>query len=200
MIQRHSSLSPTPASRLVRHPKGVLDAGGAESDGGPSSRCITPRKFSRGVIVTVAYSFTPPDSLISWARTARRIARFTTARFTTARLTARRFTAFLTTRRFTTARLTARLFTAFLTTAPLHGTLHGALLHGASCHRSLHCFLRQVALLKPSQLRCEAGWRRRRHKMLGLFVSSADILVHLRDLSRYLFRIAVENLRRDRKE
>ena len=54
---------------------------------------------------------------------------------------------------------------SFLDDASLHGTLHGALFHGASCYRSLHCFLRQVALLEPSRLRREAGWRRRR-KML----------------------------------
>ena len=88
--------------------------GRAESDGGSSQSLYHAPPVLAGRDITVDYSFAP-DSVSSWARTARRIARFTRARFTTARLTARRFTAFLTMRRFTTARLTARRFTAFLT-------------------------------------------------------------------------------------
>ena len=161
----------------------------------PSSRRITPRKFSRGVIVIVAYSFKAPDSVSSWARTARRTARFTTARFRTARLTARRFTAFLTMRRFTTARLTARLFTAFLTTRLFTARFTTARLTARFFKARLAtalftAFFAKLPSLNPSRLRPRSGLATRPQDVADLLVSSADILVQLRDLSPHLFRIA----------
>ena len=131
----------------------------------PFRRCITPRKFSRGVIVIVGYSFKPPDSVSSWARTARRIARFTTARFTTARLTARRFTAFFTTARFTTARLTARLFTAFLTTRLFTARFTARFFTARLATALFTAFFAKLSSLNHRGYDRVAGWRRRR-KML----------------------------------
>ena len=71
--------------------------GEVESDGGSSQSLYHAPPVLAGRDSHRCLLLQPPDSVSSWARTARRIARFTRARFTTARLTARRFTAFLTT-------------------------------------------------------------------------------------------------------
>ena len=170
-----------------------------QGDGGVRRRVfpvagITPRRFWRGVIVTVAYSFTAPDSLSSWARTARRTARFTTARFTTARLTARRFTAFLTMRRFTTARLTARRFTAFLTmrrftTARLTARRFTARLATA-------LFTAFFAKLPSSNHRGYAPRSRLATppQDVGPARQFGTYCIQLRDLSRQFFRVAPEEV------